>query len=176
MNPDLLKVAAYVAYLAAWTLLGISALIGMIRGPKAFGAITFQGALGTFLQIAAAGILTRSMTSGSLHPAPWELIGVLLLSPASAFLFVWAQGSAMRSTGGIVSDGAYARVRHPMYLAFLGMLIATGLAISARGALAAAIVVYIWGTELRVSVEESELNGYAAYREQTRWRYLPGLR
>ena len=176
MAPDLLKVAAYVVYLASWTVLGISALIGMARGPKALGSITFQGSLGTFLQIAAAGILTRSMSSGTLRPATWELIGMLLLSPASAFLFVWAQGSAMRSAGGIVSDGAYARVRHPMYLAFLGMLIATGLAISARGALAAAVVVYIWGTELRIAVEESELQNYADYRKQIRWRYLPFLR
>jgi protein-S-isoprenylcysteine O-methyltransferase Ste14 len=172
----LLKVAAYVAYLAALTLIAIAALLAAIRAPKSPGSITLQGTLGTFLQIGAAGILTRSMPSGPLHPEIWEQLAILILSPVSAFLFVWAQGAAMRSTAALVTDGPYAHLRHPMYLAFLGMLIATGLALSARGPLLAAIAIYIFGTELRVSLEESELPGYAAYRQQARWRYLPGLR
>jgi protein-S-isoprenylcysteine O-methyltransferase Ste14 len=173
---DLLKVAAFVAYLASWALLGIAALLGMIRGPKSAGTISLQGTLGTLLQIGAAGIVTRSMGSGALHPERWELAATLILAPASAWLFVWAQASAARSSGGLVTDGAYAWLRHPMYLAFLGMLIATGLAVSARHALLAAVAIYILGSEIRIAVEEAGLENYDDYRKRTRWRYLPGLR
>ncbi len=174
--PDPLKAAAYVSYLAALTLIAIAALFAIVRAPKSPGSITLQGTLGTLFQIAAAGIITRSTTGGALHPAQWELIAVLILSPASAWLFVWAQVPAARSTGGLVTDGAYAYVRHPMYLAFLGILLATGLAVSARGSLLAAAAIYIFGTELRIAVEESGLENYAEYSQRTRWRYLPGLR
>src|SRR4051812_3645241 len=108
--------AAFVAYLASWTLLGLAAMLGMIRGKKSFGSISLPGALGTFLQIGAAGMITRSVPSGALHPEPWELIAMLILSPASAWLFIWAQATASRSSG-LVTDGAYRWVRHPMYLA-----------------------------------------------------------
>ncbi|MEO5926594.1 MAG: isoprenylcysteine carboxylmethyltransferase family protein [Bryobacteraceae bacterium] len=176
MTEDLLKAAAFVSYLAALVVLALAALLGIAKGPKAAGGISFQGAMGTFLQVAAAGVITRSMGSGALHPAAWELIGMLVLAPASAWLFVWAQVPAARSTGGLVTDGAYAWVRHPMYLAFLGMLLATGLAVSARGSLLAAVAIYLFGTELRIAVEEAGLENYADYQQRTRWRYLPSLR
>jgi len=173
---DLLKVAAFVAYLASWTVFGVAALLGVVKGRKTLGSISLPGAMGTFFQIAAAGIITRSMPHGALHPETWELFGVLILSPASAWIFVWAQATALRSEGGLVMDGAYALVRHPMYTAFLGMLIATGFAVSVRGPLLIAIAIYIMGTEMRISVEEAGLENYDAYRQRTRWRYLPLLR
>jgi protein-S-isoprenylcysteine O-methyltransferase Ste14 len=176
VTADLLRVAAFVAYLAAWALLGLAALFGMVRGPKTSGAISLQGTLGTLLQIGAAGVVTRSMASGALRLEWWELIGMLILSPASAWLFVWAQASASRSAGGLVTDGAYAWVRHPMYLAFLGMLVATGFAVSARLFLLVAVAVFLLGSELRIAVEEAGLEKYDDYRRRTRWRYLPGLR
>lgn len=128
---DLLRVAAFVAYLAALVVFAGAALFGMAgRGMR--GSVSLQGAIGTVLQIAAAAIVTRALPSGALRPQSWELVGMLLLAPASALLFVWAQVPAARSSGGLVTDGAYAWVRHPMYLAFLGLLLATGFAVSAR--------------------------------------------
>ena len=68
-----------------------------------------------------------------------------------------------------------------MYLAFLMMLIATGLLVSTGLKLVAPIALYLWGSEMRVASEEAELvaqfpEAYAQYRRRTRWRYLPGLR
>ncbi len=134
-----------------------------------------QGSIGTLLQLGAAVLVTRALPDEPLRPLPWELAG-MLLAPLSAWLFVWAQVPAARSDGGLVTDAAYAWVRHPMYLAFLGLLLATGFAISARWLLLGAVGLYVAGTELRVAVEEAGLAGYADYRSRTRWAYLPGLR
>jgi protein-S-isoprenylcysteine O-methyltransferase Ste14 len=81
----------------------------------------------------------------------------------------------------LVTGGAYAWLRHPIYLAFLAMLIATGLLASASVQMIAAVILYVTGSELRIAAEESELSEkfpaeYARYRLKTRWRYLPGLR
>jgi protein-S-isoprenylcysteine O-methyltransferase Ste14 len=81
----------------------------------------------------------------------------------------------------LATGGAYAWLRHPTYLAFLAMLIATGLVTSAGPKLVAAVILYLVGSELRIAYEETELAekfpaDYAQYRLRTRWRSLPGLR
>jgi protein-S-isoprenylcysteine O-methyltransferase Ste14 len=72
-------------------------------------------------------------------------------------------------------------MRHPIYAAFLAMLLATGLLTSAGLILVAATVLYMAGSEFRIGSEEAKLAenfpaSYAQYRLQTRWLYLPGLR
>ena len=81
----------------------------------------------------------------------------------------------------VISTGPYAWVRHPIYLAFLAMLIATGLLVSDGVKLILPVLLYLAGSELRIASEEAELakkfpEGYAIYRSRTRRRYLPGLR
>ena len=68
-----------------------------------------------------------------------------------------------------------------MYSAFLAMLLATGLVVSARLTLIAAVVLYVAGTELRIASEEGALvkqfpTESEEYCLKTRWRYVPGLR
>ena len=72
-------------------------------------------------------------------------------------------------------------MRHPIYLAFLAMLLATGLLVSAIPKLVIAVIIYLAGAEMRIADEERELSArhgdeYEQYRRRTRWRYLPGLR
>jgi protein-S-isoprenylcysteine O-methyltransferase Ste14 len=153
-----------------------AALFGMTRGQGMTGGISVRGTIGTLLQLGAAMLVTRAIPEGALRPHALESVGVLLLAPASAWLFVWAQVPAARSEGGLVMDGAYGWVRHPMYLAFLGLLVATGLVLSAGWLLVAGVAVYLIGTELRIAVEEDGLVGYAEYRRSTPWRYIPWLR
>jgi protein-S-isoprenylcysteine O-methyltransferase Ste14 len=57
----------------------------------------------------------------------------------------------------LATTGAYAYVRHPIYTGMLGMLIATGLAMSHWTALLAALVVFFVGTRIRVLREEKLL-------------------
>jgi len=182
-----LKIAAYCAYLAAWLVFAIAAVVGALprlrRQPAATTVITARALIGTVLQVLAAFAVTRSMGSGPLHPRTFELAGALLLAPLGAALFVWALRSAPGDADGdtLVTGGAYTWLRHPIYLAFLAMLVATGFLISGGIKLILPVLLYLGGSELRIASEEGELakkfpDGYAQYRDRTRWRYLPGLR
>jgi protein-S-isoprenylcysteine O-methyltransferase Ste14 len=128
-------------------------------------------------------IITLSMPDGPLRPQPAELIAILLLAPLAAGLFTWSLRSARAgaTSDPVVTAGAYRWLRHPIYLAFFAMLIATGLIISARLPLLAAAVLYLAGSEIRIAAEEEELTerfpgAYPQYQQRTRWRYLPGVR
>jgi len=137
--------------------------------------------VGILLQGTAVLATTLSMGNLPLRPQTFELAGTLALAPLAASLFVWALRSAPNNAETLATGGAYAWLRHPMYLAFLAMLVATGLLASGGLKLVAAVVLYLAGSELRIASEEAELAekfpaDYAQYRLRTRWRYLPGLR
>src|SRR6185503_7611955 len=64
----------------------------------------------------------------------------------------------------LATSGPYALVRHPIYSGVLGMLLATGLAISQWAAVLAALVIFFIGTTIRVRSEEKLLR--EAFGEQ----------
>ena len=64
----------------------------------------------------------------------------------------------------LATSGPYAFVRHPIYTGMLGMLVATGLAISHWAALPIALVIFFIGTTIRVRSEEKLLR--EAFGEQ----------
>jgi len=135
--------------------------------------------LATLLQAGSALAITLYLPEGPLRPQAFESALALLLAPLGAWMYVWARRSAAHE--GLITGGAYAYLRHPIYAAFLALLLATGLLASARANLALAAALYIVGTELRIREEESGLaarfgDTYAAYERQTRWRYAPGIR
>ena len=181
---------AYCAYLASWLVFAIAAVAAVLprlrRGqipPGKTTAIHAPVLIGTLLQAFAAFAISRSMPSGPLHPRTFELAGALLLAPLGAALFVWALRSAPKDADAntLVTGGAYAWLRHPIYLAFLALLVATGFLIAGGTKLVLPILLYVAGSELRIASEEGELakkfpEDYARYRRRTRWRYLPGLR
>jgi protein-S-isoprenylcysteine O-methyltransferase Ste14 len=182
-----LRLAAFCAYLAAWVVFAICAIVSAI--PQLRKRTASQGGLkapivvGTLLQIGSPLAITCCLSSGPLRPRPLELVGVLALALFAMALFVWALLSAPHKAGpeSLVTGGVYAWIRHPIYLAFLAMLLATGLLVSVGPRLAVALVVYLAGSELRIASEEEELaerfpSEYERYRLRTRWRYLPGVR
>jgi protein-S-isoprenylcysteine O-methyltransferase Ste14 len=184
-----LKLAAYCAYLGSWLVLAMAAVavalprLGRQRQAVVGKGMTAHELIGTVLQVLAAVAVTSSMASGPLRARTLELAGALVLAPAGAALFVWALRSAHRGADGdrLVTGGAYAWLRHPMYLAFFAMLMATGFLVSGGLRLILPVVLYVGGTELRIASEEAELaerfpEEYAQFRRRTRWRYLPGLR
>jgi protein-S-isoprenylcysteine O-methyltransferase Ste14 len=145
--------------------------------------ITAPVLIGTVLQILAAFAVTRQMASGPLHAGTLALAGALLLAPFGAGLFVWALRSVPRAADGktLVTGGAYRWLRHPIYLAFLAMLVATGFLIADGIRLILPVLLYVAGSELRIASEEGALaktfpQDYPRYRNRTRWRYFPGLR
>jgi len=80
----------------------------------------------------------------------------------------------------LVVAGPYSHVRNPIYAGMLGLLVATGLVFSVWFALAAAVVLYVAGTVIRVRSEERLLAGafgedFEAYRQHVpalipRWK------
>lgn len=75
----------------------------------------------------------------------------------------------------LVTSGVYQIVRHPIYTAMFGMLVATGLVFSHWIALAIAVVVFLIGTRIRTSLEEKLLREQFPEEYQNYSRSVPGL-
>jgi protein-S-isoprenylcysteine O-methyltransferase Ste14 len=69
----------------------------------------------------------------------------------------WALVARVIEGHELIRRGPYAVVRNPIYLAMLGMLIATGLIVSKWQSLAVATIVFMTGTEIRIRSEEKLL-------------------
>ena len=69
----------------------------------------------------------------------------------------WALMARVIEGHELIRQGPYAVVRNPIYLAMLGMLIATGMAVSRWSALVCAAIVFAAGTAIRIRAEENLL-------------------
>jgi protein-S-isoprenylcysteine O-methyltransferase Ste14 len=69
----------------------------------------------------------------------------------------WALVARVIEGHELIRRGPYAVVRNPIYLAMLGMLVATGLIVSRWQGLAVATIVFMIGTEIRIRSEEKLL-------------------
>jgi protein-S-isoprenylcysteine O-methyltransferase Ste14 len=111
----------------------------------------------------------------SMRRAPWSPLvdwpGVDLLAlaaaPLLAFGSAWLTLAAVRTLGRqwsvearlveghrLVTEGPYALVRHPIYSAMGGLLLATGLVQSQAWVLLPGIALFVVGTLLRTRAEE----------------------
>lgn len=85
---------------------------------------------------------------------------------------VWLTASAVRALGKqwsiaarvvegheLITDGPYRIVRHPIYAGMLGLLVATGLGLSAWPALVGGALLFVSGTWVRITAEERLLRG-----------------
>jgi protein-S-isoprenylcysteine O-methyltransferase Ste14 len=75
----------------------------------------------------------------------------------------------------LATSGPYSYVRHPIYTGMLGMLVATGLAVSHWIALLAALAVFFVGTIIRVRSEERLLREAFADEFENYARRVPAL-
>lgn len=100
-----------------------------------------------------------------------------VLAICAAVSSVWLIATALKTLGKewsltarvveghkLATTGPYAYVRHPIYTGMLGMLVATGLAVSRWTALLAALIIFFVGTIIRVRSEERLLR--EAFGEQ----------
>jgi protein-S-isoprenylcysteine O-methyltransferase Ste14 len=109
------------------------------------------------------------IVSGSSLRETLSVVGNVIAMVAAA-ASVWLVIAAVKTLGKewsltarlveghkLATSGPYAYVRHPIYTAMLGMLTATGLAISRWQSLVAALVVFMLGTIIRLRSEEKLL-------------------
>jgi protein-S-isoprenylcysteine O-methyltransferase Ste14 len=96
-------------------------------------------------------------------------IAIALASVGFCFAAAWALGkqwalvARLVESHELITSGPYAIVRNPIYLAMLGMMVATGLAVSRWQALAAGAIVFLVGTAIRIRTEEKLLrNAFGA--------------
>jgi protein-S-isoprenylcysteine O-methyltransferase Ste14 len=77
----------------------------------------------------------------------------------------WSLTARVLDSHELVQTGPFAQVRHPIYSALLGLLLATGLALSTATLTAVALVAYLAGTYWRALREEALLRAHfgAAY-------------
>jgi len=108
---------------------------------------------------------------------PWPLT---LFGLAGYALIFWSLLALGRSFGiapadrGLVTNGPYRFVRHPMYLgelAFRCALVAASLTI---GNIALMLVMAAFQVA-RIFLEERIIDGYEDYIGETRWRFIPGV-
>jgi len=82
----------------------------------------------------------------------------------------WSLTARVLDAHELVQSGPFAQVRHPIYSALLGLLLATGLALSTALLTGLAAAIYLVGTSWRAAREEALLRAHfgAAYEDYAR--------
>src|SRR5271169_2557484 len=166
------EIAAFVLA-AGWIGYGVILALGKRGAARGDAKRDVKSSVGFLLQCAAYGIcfaFPRTYFS-PLFPMS-RLSEEIFAGLAVAFTIasVWFCYAAARALGRqwalmarviegheLISQGPYAVVRNPIYLAMLGMLVAIGLCVSRWQALVCAIVVFAIGTAIRIRTEENLL-------------------
>ena len=126
--------------------------------------------------------------SSFIDGQPVVNIFLQILAIVLAAASVWLAMSAVRELGKqwslqarlveghkLITSGVYQIVRHPIYTAMLGMLVATGIAYSHWFTTMIGIVVFIVGTKIR-TISEEKLLSDAFGAEFSDWKAkVPGL-
>ncbi len=166
------EIAAFVLA-AGWVGYAVILALGKRGAARGDAKRDVKSSVGFLLQCAAYGIcfaFPRTYFS-PLFPMSRLNEGILAgLAVAFTIASVWFCFAAARALGRqwalmarviegheLISQGPYAVVRNPIYLAMLGMLIATGLVVSRWQAIFCAAAVFAAGTAIRVRAEENLL-------------------
>jgi protein-S-isoprenylcysteine O-methyltransferase Ste14 len=87
----------------------------------------------------------------------------------------WSLTARVLETHELITVGPYGLVRHPIYTALLGMILATGLAVSYGFILLLALTLYWFGTRIRIESEERLLKAEFGARFDEFARRVPAL-
>jgi len=139
----------------ALQLAGILVTWTVWRSPVASPLIADQFILNIVLQYAA---LLIAATSTWLAMAAIRELGKQ-----------WSLQARVLEDHKLIKTGVYALVRHPIYTAMLGMLLATGIVLSHWVALTGGLILFLIGTRIRTGLEEKLLRD-AFGEEFEKWR------
>lgn len=87
----------------------------------------------------------------------------------------WSLVARVADEHDLITSGPYAIVRHPIYTAMLGLLVATGMTFSSVPATLLGVVLYLLGTLIRTRIEERLLMATFGERYQAYARRVPAL-
>lgn len=186
------SVTGFILVIALWFLFGSVFLLRKKSEATTDGAKMPRSYVGLVLQgLGFASVwFMRRQPMFSEYFAGQHVLNIVLQALAvalAAFSVLFAM-SAVRELGKqwslqarlveghqLITSGVYQTVRHPIYTAMLGMLIATGLAYSTWLPTLVGVVVFIIGTKIRTVFEERLLSD-AFGSEFSDWRAkVPGL-
>jgi protein-S-isoprenylcysteine O-methyltransferase Ste14 len=158
---------------AGWVGYGVILALGKRGAARGDAKRDVKSSFGFVLQCAAYGIcflFPRTYFSPLLPMSRLDeeiLAGLDVAFTVSSVWFCFAAARALgrqwalmaRVSEGheLIRQGPYAVVRNPIYLAMLGMLMATGLAVSHWQTLVGAAIVFAAGTAIRIRAEENLL-------------------
>lgn len=137
-----------------------------IRAPKSFIGIALQGvSFGLVWALHRTPVFSPFIDSQYVLNIVFQILAVLLAAGS-----VWMANSAIKELGKqwsfqarliedhkLVTSGVYRIVRHPIYAAMLGKLLATAIILSHWLILLIAVVIFIIGTKIRTVAEEKLL-------------------
>ncbi len=128
---------------------------------------------------------SRALPAVAPTPVAWSVVvlAALLLAGSIALsdraLAVlgaqWRVVASVAAGDRLVTDGPYARVRHPVYVAMLGMLAGTGVLLATPAAVAGAAAVYLAGTAVRIRSEDRLLRARFGAAHAAFARDVPAL-
>ena len=186
-----MHVAAFVVVIAGWMV--FAGLFLFHKKPPREKAtrqerLSVLGIAVQGLAYAAVWMLERPRFTPIL-PLPGILEVIPPLAAAALSIFsVWLSMAAIRTLGKewsfearlveghrLVTAGPYHRVRHPIYSAMLGKLMATGLVISHWIGLLGAVVIFAIGTAIRVRSEEKLLRAQFGPEYEDYARRVPAI-
>jgi len=69
----------------------------------------------------------------------------------------WTYAARVVEGHELITEGPFSLVRNPIYLGMFGLMVATGLVLTAGWALALAVILFLMGNQVRISAEEKLL-------------------
>ena len=188
---------AAMVLMLCWAALALMLVLARIRARRGAGAegSTHKRDLQSWLGLGLQGVgfsiawgmhrpEAAGFIPGSSPALDWAIaiFAALLAIASTAFAGAsirtldkqWSLTARVRGDHELIRSGPFARVRHPIYSALLGLLVATALCLAVWWALPLAAAVYLLGTRWRTAREERLLtemfgSAYDDYRRQVPW-------
>ncbi len=136
-------------------------IVGAVRRPFNTSFVSFSKAAAVIVEIIAVALAIASV--------------LLVIAAIKTLGKEWSITARVVTGHKLATKGPYDFVRHPIYTGMLGMLLATGIAVSYWPALLVAIAVYSGGTWIRIRSEERLLRETFGAEFEAYSRRVPAL-